>query len=181
MWIDVVFAVAAAYGFYWGYSRGIIRTVVSIVAVLLGFVLAVRFSAEVTQVLARIFNTEPTGALPLIGFVVSFALVLLALRLLANAVEGLLSRLHINFVNQAAGGLAAALLATLLLSFVLMFVDSAGLVSSEAKRKSISYSALAAFPDQAYAILGKARPALERVKEASEEAMDKGRDKKDEL
>lgn len=175
MWIDIVFAAAAAYGFYWGYSRGIIRTVISVVAVVVGFVLAVRFSAEVTRVLAELFKTEPDGALPLIGFVVSFALVLVALRLLANGVEGLLSTLRINFINQTAGGIAAALLATLLFSVLLLGIDSANLVSAEAKRKSITYQALAEFPDQAYAILGKTRPALERVKAVGEEALEQGR------
>ncbi len=176
MWIDLVFAAFAAYGFYWGYSRGIIRTVISIAGVVVGFVLAVRFSAAVTDVLAQLFKTEPTGALPLIGFVVTFALVLLALRLVANAIEGVLSKLNINFLNQAAGGLAAAILATLALSMMLMLVNSANLITAEAKRKSISYSALEAFPDQAYAILGKTRPALERAKDAGQKAMDKGRE-----
>ena len=179
MWIDVIFAAIAAYGFYWGYSRGIIRTVVSIAAVVVGFVLAVRFSAEVTEVIARLFDTTPTGALPLLGFVITFALALLALRLIANAVEGLLTQLRLNFINKAAGGLAAAVLATFFLSVGLAFVDSAGLLSGETKRKSVSYAALAAFPDQAYAALGRTRPVLDRAREAGERAMERGREESD--
>lgn len=179
MWIDVIFAAVAAFGFYWGYSRGIIRTVISVVAVLVGFVLAVRFSAEVTSILAQTFNASTTGAMPLIGFVVSFVLVLLLLRMLANALESVLSKLRINFINQAAGGFAAAIIATFLYSVLLLFVDSASLISQDAKVNSVSYTALEAFPEQGYAIIGKTKPALEKVKEAGEKAMDRGREERD--
>lgn len=171
MWIDLIFAVVAAAGFYWGYSRGIIRTVVSVVALFVGFVLAVRFAPDVTAVLTRLFDAEPGGAWPLIGFVVAFAIVLLALRLVATAIERLLTQLRLNVVNKAAGGLAAALLATLVFSLLLMFVNSARLIPDEAKRTSVTYASLEAFPAQAYALLGRARPALENARDAGERAM----------
>ncbi|MFK8055411.1 MAG: CvpA family protein [Saprospiraceae bacterium] len=172
MWIDLVFAVIAAFGFYWGYSRGIIRTVVSVAALFIGFVLAVRFAPQTTEVIAKLFKTPAEGALPLIGFVVTFVLVLLILRLVANAIEKVLTTLKLNFLNKVAGGLATSILATLIFSILLIFVNSANLISEEAKDTSMTYSSLEAFPDQAYAVLGKAKPALEDVRDAGKRAME---------
>lgn len=172
MWIDLVFAAVAAYGFYWGYSRGIIRTVVSIAAIFIGFVLAVRFAPQTTEVIAKLFKTPAEGALPLIGFVVTFVLVLLLLRLVANAIEKMLTAIKLNVLNKVAGGLATAILATLVFSILLIFVNSANLISDNAKATSITYASLEAFPDQAYAVLGKAKPALENVRDAGKRAME---------
>ena len=171
MLIDLAFAACAAAAFYWGYSRGIIRTVVSIVAAFVGFVVAIHFAPDVTALLARLFDAEPTGALPLVGFVVAFAAVLVALRLLATAAERLLRAVHLDGVNKLAGGLAAVLGATLLFSILLGFVDGAGLVAMETKVESVTYPALDAFPEQAYALFGRARPALEDLRDAGREAL----------
>ena len=171
MFIDLAFAAFAAIGFYWGYSRGIIRTVVSVVAVFVGFLLAVRFAPEVTAVLAKLFEADAGGALPLVGFVVTFTLVLLGLRLLSTAAERALRAVHLDGVNKLAGGLAAALAATLLFSILLGFADGAGLVAMETKVESITYPALDAFPEQAYALFGKARPVLDDLRDAGREAV----------
>jgi len=172
MWIDLVFAAVAAFGFYWGYSRGIIRTVVSVAALFIGFVLAVRFAPQTTEIIAKLFKTPAEGALPLIGFVVTFVLVLLLLRLVANGIEKMLTAVKLNFLNKVAGGLATSILATLVFSILLLFVNSANLITDEAKNQSMTYVSLAAFPDQAYAVLGKAKPALENVRDAGKKAME---------
>lgn len=172
MWIDIAFAIIASVAFYYGFSRGIIRTIISVAAVFVGFILAVRFAAPVTDVISRLFNTSPDGAMPLIGFIVAFVLVLALLRLLATFIERVLTKLRLNALNKVAGGLATAILGTLVLSILLLFVESANLITPEAKRESVTYQSLAEFPAQAYAILGKARPGLERVRDAGKKALD---------
>ena len=180
MWIDLAFAVVAAYAFYQGYARGIIGSVVSIAAVVLGFVLAVRYSAEVTDALGGLFNVPTTGPWPLIGFVVTFALVLLALRLIATAVERLLTTLRLGFVNRALGGLAAALLATFVLSLALLAFESTGLLTREQRRESITYASLAAFPEQVKGAFQRTKPALQRAREAGEDALERARERREE-
>ena len=180
MWIDIAFAAVAAFAFYQGYRRGIIGTVVSIAAVVLGFLLAVRYSREVTEILANLFNTPPTGAMPLLGFVLTFALVLLAMRLIVGAVERVLAALRLTVVNRALGGLAAAVLATFLLSMALIAVESAGLIPREQQRDSITYESLAAFPEQVKGAFVRTKPALERARERGEEALEKARERREE-
>lgn len=175
MWIDVVFAAVVALAFYQGYSRGIIGTVVSIAALVLGFLLAVRHSREITGLLADLFNVPAAGALPLIGFVVTFVLTLFAMRLIAAAVERVLSALRLAAVNRALGGLAAAILATFLLSLALLAFESTGLLTREQRRDSITYESLAAFPDQVRGVFQRSRPALERVRVRGEDALEEAK------
>ncbi len=171
MWIDVVFAIVAAAAFYWGFSRGIIRTVISVIAIFVGLIVAVRFAEATTLLLSDLFNTAPDGAMPLIGFVTAFVIVLALLRLLSAAIERLLTATRLNFINQLAGGLATAFVATLVFSVLLMFVNAANLISLHAKAESVTYESLAAFPAHAYAMLGQAQPTLEHLRDAGKEAM----------
>ncbi len=171
MWIDVAFAVFASIGFYWGYSRGIIKTLISVVAMFVAFVLAIRFGPAITHALADVFQQPATGFFPLLGFVVAFVLVLVALRLIANVLERGLQAIRLNFVNQIAGGVVTAVVAVVALSFLLWFGDSAALIQPSSKSDSITYPALEALPDQAYTLIGKAKPALDDLREAGEEAL----------
>lgn len=171
MWIDIAFAAFAGLGFYWGYSRGIIRTVISALALFLGFAIAVRFAPEVTELLADAFDQPPTGAFPLLGFIVAFILVLIALRLVANVLERSLRAVRLNFVNQVAGGLVTALLATVMLGFFLWFGDSAALVTPEAKAASVTYPVLEELPDQTYAAIGRVKPVVDDLRARGEEAL----------
>lgn len=180
MWIDVVFALVVAFAFYQGYTRGIIGTVVSIAALVLGFLLAVRYSREVTLALADLFGAPAAGAMPLVGFVVTFALTLLAMRLLAAAVERVLSALRLAVVNRALGGVAAAILATFVLSVALLAFESTGLLTREQRRESITYESLAAFPDQVKGAFRQSRPLMERVRERGEDVLEDARRRREE-
>ena len=180
MWIDIAFAIVVGLAFYQGYSRGIIGTVVSIAALVLGFVVAVRYSSPVTELLADLLNTPPTGALPLLGFVVTFALTLAALRLLVKGVERLLATLQLTVVNKVLGGLAAAVIATFLLGMALIAVESAGLIPREQQRDSLTYEPLAAFPDQVKSAFVQNKPALERLRERGEEELERARERREE-
>lgn len=172
MWIDGIFAVVAAAAFFYGYQRGIIKTVASIAAVFLGFIAAVRFAKPATNILANLFNTEPTGAMPLVGFLVAFFAVLMILNFSVKMVERILSAARLSFINQFIGGVTIALAAVLVFSILLGFVDSADLIPVKQKEESFTYEALNAFPNQAYAALGQAMPSLDNLREAGKSALE---------
>jgi len=99
MVIDIIFAVAAAYGFWIGFSRGIIQTIFTILAYVVGLMTAFRFGPQMTQLLESLFsNTNPLMFIA--GFVVTFVLTMLFIRLIARGLEGLLQTVNINVINQ---------------------------------------------------------------------------------
>ena len=154
MWIDLLFFAVAAIGFYWGYARGIIRTVSSVAAVFVGLFVAMRFGPDITRALARATDQPVEGALPLFGFLIAFVGVLIALRIAASLVERILTRLHLNFLNRVAGGMASAVIAIFFYSVLVLFTASAGLVSEHVREQSATYSALAELPERVYKVAG---------------------------
>ena len=157
MVIDILFALAALYGIYMGFSKGIIKTVFSLLALLLGFMIAVRFSVFVTEFLQEIFKTEHP-MLFLVGFLLCFVVTIFALRFLAKTLESVLEGLGINFINKLAGGLILASLFTLIFSILLWFGDRATLIPEKTKKESMTYPYLQTFPAQARDFADRLRP-----------------------
>jgi membrane protein required for colicin V production len=171
MAIDIIFAIVALYGIYMGFSKGIIKTVFTVLALLLGFMIAVRFSVYATDLLKNIFNTD-NPMLFLAGFVLCFILTVVLLRFIAKMLERVLEGLGINFINKIAGGLVIATLFTLIFSILIWFADRAKVIPDSTKDKSITYPYLQAFPTQARTFAEKLKPFFESTYEQGVETLD---------
>ncbi len=171
MVIDIVFLVFALWGFYLGFSRGIIQTVFTILSVIFGLMVAFRFGPTVTDFLE---STLSDNALMFIaGFLITFVLTMVIIRTFARLLEGALESANINFINQIIGGIFMASLTILLYSILLWFGDRSHLIQPEAKEGSMTYAYLETYPEQVWAWGGKARPILEDFWDHSVEFMDR--------
>ena len=156
MIIDIIFAVAAAWGFYIGFSRGIVKTIFTVLSIVFGLVMAFRFSPQVTSLLETLFTKNPLMFIA--GFLVTFVGTMMLIRLFARFLEGALQTANINFVNQTIGGLFMAAIFTLLYSGLLWFGDKSQLISEQGKRESATYVYLEKFPETVWRWGGKAKP-----------------------
>ncbi|MCB0617377.1 MAG: CvpA family protein, partial [Saprospiraceae bacterium] len=120
MVIDIIFVIMAGYGFYLGFAKGIIRTIFTILSFLFGLLAAFKFAPAATKFLETAFDSN-NPMMFLAGFLLSFVLTMILIRLVARAIEGFLRTANINIVNQFAGGLLLAGMMTLLYSMVLWF------------------------------------------------------------
>lgn len=172
MVIDIIFAVAAAYGFWIGFSRGIIQTIFTILSYVIGLMTAFRFGPEMTQLLESIFsNTNPLMFIA--GFVVTFVLTMLFIRLLARGLEGLLQTVNINFVNQIAGGLLLAAVMILVYSVILWFAERSNILNEQTKEESLTYSYLEDYPTYVWEAGKTLRPVFEDFWDHTVEFMDR--------
>lgn len=172
MVIDIIFVIFAAYGFYTGFSKGIIRTIFNILAYTFGFMAAFKFSPAMTNFLESTFNND-NPLLFIAGFLLSFFLTLVVLRTLARALEGALQTANINVLNQAAGGLLLSGIFILVFSILLWFGEQSHILNREAKEESITYAYLEGVPAQAWKIGQSLRPTFEEFWAYSVEFMDK--------
>jgi membrane protein required for colicin V production len=156
MVIDIIFAVAAAWGFYIGFSRGIVKTIFTVLSIVFGLVMAFRFSPQVTGLLETLFTKNPLMFIA--GFLVTFVATMMFIRLFARFLEGALQSANINFINQTVGGLFMAAIFTLLYSGLLWFGDKSQLISEQGKRESATYVYLEKFPETVWRWGGKAKP-----------------------
>ena len=173
MAIDIMCLLFVVGGFYMGYSKGIIKTVFSVIGLLFGALAAFKFAPAMTQFLETSFNsTNPLMFLA--GFALSFVLAMFLIRLVARGLEGAFKTANINVLNQLAGGVLFAALMTVLFSVLLWFGEQAHLVNQEARLTSKTYPILKEVP-------GKARVAFERVRPVFRDFWDQSLDMMDRL
>lgn len=149
MIIDAVCLVLALYGFWVGYSRGIIKTVLTALSVLFGFMAAARFSPTVSTMLQDYFDGNKS-LMFLVAVVLTFMLTLILFRMLANGLENMLEAVNINFINQFMGGVISMMFFIFLYSAMVKFADNSRLIEPETKEQSITYTILEPLPEVAW-------------------------------
>jgi uncharacterized membrane protein required for colicin V production len=171
MVIDIIFALLAIYGFYIGFSRGIIQTIFTILAYVIGLIAAFRFGPEVTDFLESAFNYH-NPLMFVAGFLLSFILTMLLIRLFARGLEGILETVHINIVNQVAGGVLMGAIMILVYSLLVWFADRSNILSQDLRRQSITYPYLKEYPAYVWKAGGKLKPIFENFWDHTVEFMD---------
>lgn len=171
MVIDIIFVIAAIYGFYIGFTKGIIRTIFNILSIFLGFVGAFKFAPAATKFLETAFGSD-NPLMFLAGFLLSFVVTMLIIRTIARGMEGVLRTANINVVNQFAGGMLLAAVMVFLYSLILWFADISGVLEN-AKEGSVTYEYLEVFPEQAGKVYQFIQPAVKDFWTGSVKAMDR--------
>lgn len=149
MLIDILFLIFAGYGFFLGFSKGIIQTVFTILSYLFGIMAAFRFSPAMTDFLEKSFNTDHP-LMFIAGFLLTFVLTMVIIRLLAKTLEGVLQTANVNIINQVAGGALLALFMVLAYSIILWFGDRSKILDENAKQESMIYPLLEDLPTQVW-------------------------------
>lgn len=165
MYIDVIFGVVLIIGFFYGYSKGLIKTAFSILSILLGIIAAMKLSPLTINVMEKIVPNSPRLSY-ILGFLLTFILVIVIIRFLGNKLESLLKLAKINFFNKFLGGGITAIFFGLLFSTVLWFMNEARLISEQQKDTSFTYYHLEPIP-------GYAREQFETIKPVFKEFWDK--------
>ena len=157
MVLDIIFVIFAAYGFYLGYAKGIIGTVFTVLAYILGLIAGIKFAPSMTTMLEDLFsNNNPLMFFA--GFLLSFVLVMIIIRTLAKGLEGVLKTAHINVINKIIGGAFLMGMMIVMNSVLIWFADSAHLIDQSTKDTSITYPHMKPLPGQAFDVTVKLKP-----------------------
>jgi membrane protein required for colicin V production len=173
MIIDFICVIIALYGFWVGYSRGIIKTVLTAASFLFGFMAAVKFSPTVSVMLLEWFDTMPPSLGLAAAFILTLVLTLILFRMLANGLENMLEAVNINFINQVMGGGISMLFFVFLYSVLVSFADSSRLIDPPTKEESFTYDLLEPIPDYAWTAGKKVWPVFQEFYQHAMDVMDK--------
>ena len=148
--IDIIILIFAGLMMILGFRKGLIISLVSLLALILGIYLAIYFSNFASGLLSSAFDISSTY-LPLISFVVTFLTVLIGLLLIGKLIQKLVDVAGIGFLNHLAGailGLAKSILILSVLFFVITLADpNQSLITPKVAQKSIFYRHIASvFP-----------------------------------
>lgn len=172
MVIDITFAILLASSFYLGYSKGIIKSFFSIVSILLAVLVTLKFSFLLINVLEENSGLDPRFTI-ILGFLGTFLIVFIGVRLIGQGLEKILETAQINFINKMIGGLLTAVIAITLYSSVVWFCNRIKLIDASTKEASQSYSFLESFPEKSKWIWEKTKPIFSEFWEKTQNALDK--------
>lgn len=176
MIIDVLFLIVGGWGFFQGYSRGIIKTVFTLFSIIFGLMVAFKFSPAATRFIETAFHSNsPLNFVA--GFLLSFVLTMIIIRMTAQFFERSLRAANINAINKFAGGLLLGSIYTLILSMLLWFADQSHIITAENSTSSLTYPYLKAFPSKMKGVYEYIKPGFQDFWKESVRFIDKMEEK----
>lgn len=147
MVIDIICLVFLAYGFWIGYSKGIIATVLTLASYVVGVMAAMKFGPIMGDIVLSFVPQGGHAIAFLAGVIIVFILTLVLFKILAKGMTSFLEKVNINFINQILGGVLSGLFFVFIYSGLVYFGDQSKIISDEAREDSITYPVLEKLPD----------------------------------
>lgn len=179
MYIDIIVGILLAFGFYVGYSRGIIKTVFAVISLIVAIIAAMKLSPLMITLLDRMVSWDPRLII-ITAFVLTFMIVVAAIRFIGISLEKMLSTLKINVINKLAGGVVMSLIALVIFSWFVWLLDEVELLSQRTKQQSITYEYIEPIPESVSALGKQVKPFFQSFWDKTSEAMDKVREEGEE-
>ena len=139
MIIDLILGIIILIAIFKGYQRGLIIGLFSLVSVIIGLAAAMKLSTVVAGYIGEAVNVSDEW-LPVISFAIVFIVVVLLIRLGANAIERTVEVVMVGWLNKLGGIIFYVAIYTVVFSVLLFYAEQVNLVRSETIEKSISYS-----------------------------------------
>jgi membrane protein required for colicin V production len=139
MIIDLIFAVLIVLAALRGYQRGLIVGVFSLVAIIIGLAAAMKLSTVVADYIGEAVNVSDQW-LPVISFAVVFLVIVLLIRLGANAVQKAVESVALGWANRLGGILLYAAIYTTVFSVLLFYAEQIHIIKPATIEKSVTYS-----------------------------------------
>jgi membrane protein required for colicin V production len=121
-YIDFIIIILAVLFMISGYRKGIIISLASITALILGIYAAVYFSNYLDATLMEHMHPSRTW-LPIISFAITFLLVVIAILIIAKLAEKVVDVVGMGFLNHL-GGAALGLVKGVILISILLFITT---------------------------------------------------------
>ena len=171
MILDIFVVLVVAFGFYTGYSRGLIKTVFDTLSLVVGILAAMKLSPITINVLESLFNISPSITY-LVGIVITFILVMALVRFVGRKLEDVFKAANINSVNKLAGGAVQGLFCAFLISMVLWVLGNYNVVKPETKASSITYPLLEPLPEAGKSVFQAVKPVFQSFWDKTVDAME---------
>lgn len=142
--IDIVFAVLLGFAVYKGLKNGLFVEVASLLALVVGIYLAIKFSGLVGSILNGFAPTWNPKYIEITAFIITFIIVVVAIHLAANILTKIADFAFLGWINKLAGVVFSLLKTILALSVVLFIFEKINidnmLLSKETQESSIFYN-----------------------------------------
>jgi membrane protein required for colicin V production len=131
MTIDIIFLLAITYGFYKGFSKGLVMAVLS----LAGYITAIIATMFFTKKIIVLVNWHSVYA-PIVCYVGLFITVVLLFRLVGKLIESMLEMVELTIVNKLIGGLIGVTIITALFSCIIWMLLQINILPNSVQQSS---------------------------------------------
>lgn len=139
MILDLIFVVILILALYKGYQRGLIVGIFSFLAIIIGLAAAIKLSTVVAGYIGQAVKVSDQW-LPVISFAAVFIIIVLLVRLGANAIQRTAEVAMLGWVNRIGGIILYAALYITVFSVLVFYSEQVHLVKQQTIDKSVSYS-----------------------------------------
>lgn len=145
---DLIIIVVLAWSAYRGFSKGLISSAASLIALLLGVWGAIKFSNITAGYLVNWIQVDER-VMSVIAFAATFVLIVVGVHFIAKAIEGLANAVALGIVNKVFGAAFGVLKTAFIISVVLVVLNAAdsriGFLGPGFKDESMFYDPIARF------------------------------------
>lgn len=134
--IDLILGALLAYGLIKGIWKGLFVELASLISLLAGIFIAVKFSG----VVGNIISDETSRTASIVAFLITFVIVVVGIMLLAKVFTKLADFAGMGLLNRILGGLFGFLRMTLLVSVLLNFFLKINVSNTFADQKTLDNS-----------------------------------------
>ena len=142
--LDIILGVLLAFAFYKGLKNGLFVEVASLLALVAGIYLAIKFSSLVGAIFTGIVPSWNPKYIEISAFIITFLLVVIGIYLSAKILTKLADFAFLGWINKLAGVIFSLLKTILALSVVLFIFEKINinnmLLSKETQENSIFYN-----------------------------------------
>jgi membrane protein required for colicin V production len=122
-YLDVIIALPLLWGIYRGYSKGLIVSVASLLALIVGVFAAIHFSTFFGGYFNIWFHPDPKH-LKALSFALTFILVVILVMLIGWSLDKLIKVVALGFVNRILGIIFNGIKWAFILSVLISIIDS---------------------------------------------------------
>lgn len=138
MWIDITLVILLIYGTWKGLKQGLIISVFTLVAWVVGILAAIKLSSRASLWMQQQFDIH-SNYLPVVSFLAVFIIIALIIYLIGKSLEKVVEIAQLGFINKLAGAILRIVIYTLIFSIFIWLLNEAGFISTEVKTQSKTY------------------------------------------
>lgn len=157
MAIDWIYLILVILFFLRGYKKGIIISLFSIIALLVGIAAALKLSQTFVVLLSEKYPTVAKWT-PIFVYIIVFLIVAWIVRLFAKFLEKSVEMAALGWLNKIAGGLLYIFLISIIFSLFLWLLTRMGTLSAKEIAASHTYSTLEPLAPKIFKEIGKVIP-----------------------
>ena len=138
MYLDIVISLLLILGFYYGFSKGIIKPIIALSSIVVAILIA-NVSMPFGKAFIKQWFELNANWLPIISFILLFVLSMLLIRGLGAILEAFIKLIYLNLINRCIGGLAFSSISIMIISIMIFTGIYLDIFTLELKEESVLF------------------------------------------